>query len=117
MRKLWLFHPVQREVRKRDRIERIATKADGTQGKAKRVFFNCAICGNEYPQKDTQVDHIEPVGSAPGSKYASAGTTWDGFIARMFCPASGLRIICKPCHEAVTKQQREQRSREYKSAG
>ena len=117
MRKLWLFHPVQREVRNRDKIERKAMKADGTEGKAKRVFFLCAVCGNEYPQKETQVDHITPVGPTPGSKHAGNDVTWDKFVSRLFCPASGLRVVCKPCHDNITKAQTKARWEKYNNAG
>lgn len=52
---------------------------------------------------DFEVDHVEPVGSAPGSEKAPPGTTWDGFVNRLFCPPAGLQVLCRDCHSQKTR--------------
>lgn len=66
--------------------------------------YECSKCRQGFIEKDTQVDHIEPVISVV-----------DGFISidvyaqRMFCPVENLTILCKPCHKIKTKLEQEQR--------
>ena len=43
-------------------------------------------------------DHIEPVG---------AHETWDKTIARMFVEVDALQVLCKECHDAKTKDERQ----------
>jgi 5-methylcytosine-specific restriction endonuclease McrA len=62
----------------------------------------CAHCKKRFYYKELQVDHIIPVGSTPGSKYAAPEITWDDYIKRMFCDISGLQILCKKCHHLKT---------------
>lgn len=63
-----------------------------------RWQFECAICKNQFAQKEVEVDHITPCGSLRG---------WDdlvGFTQRLFCEIDGLRVLCKSCHKQVTKE-------------
>lgn len=64
--------------------------------------YLCEACGGLFGPKMVQVDHIEPVGSFPGSRRDNGSATWEGVINRMFCPVEGLRVLCKPCHKAVS---------------
>jgi len=72
-------------------------------------YYMCDECCGLFPKKDVQVGHKVPVGTAPGTRNATASDTWDGFIQRMFCPAEELNVVCKPCHLEVTKREREER--------
>jgi hypothetical protein len=40
----------------------------------------------------------------------SDDASWDGFIARLFCGAEGLRVICKGCHKDETAKQAKARA-------
>lgn len=60
--------------------------------------YRCINCKLQFYYKELEVDHIVPVGPTPGSRNATADTTWDGFIARMFCGVEGLQVLCKRCH-------------------
>lgn len=66
--------------------------------------FRCELCGNEFTQKDMEVDHIKPVVD-PAKGFVS----WDTFIDRLFCEAENLQAICKPCHLAKTKLEKQER--------
>lgn len=43
-----------------------------------------------------KIDHIVEVGDVDA-----------GFIARLFCPSSGLRALCNDCHNEKTKLERQ----------
>jgi hypothetical protein len=59
----------------------------------KSGFRRCEKCKKRTP--DLKIDHIEAVGDVDG-----------GFIARLFCPSSGLQGLCRACHTEKTKQER-----------
>ncbi len=85
------------------------TKKNGKAFSKPRVFYKCALCGQEHPLKNIQVDHIEPVGPTPGSKLALPSLTWDMFIQRLFCGTENLRTVCKPCHKTKTDKETGER--------
>lgn len=64
--------------------------------------FRCAGCLQEYPAKEMQVDHIEPVVDP-----TTGFTTWDSYIDRMFCDKDNLQALCKNCHHEKTKLEKE----------
>jgi hypothetical protein len=64
--------------------------------------YLCAMCEQEYTQKDVQVDHIKPV-IDPKKGFVS----WDTYIDRMFCEGKNLQVLCKVCHAEKTKLEKE----------
>jgi hypothetical protein len=70
-----------------------------------RGLYQCAECGDAFPKKNVQLDHIEPV--------VSIKDGWQGFdiwIERLYCPPEGFAILCIACHEtktAIEDQMRE----------
>lgn len=64
--------------------------------------YLCAMCAQEYTQKDVQVDHIKPV-IDPKKGFVS----WDTYIDRMFCEGKNLQVLCKVCHAEKTKLEKE----------
>jgi 5-methylcytosine-specific restriction endonuclease McrA len=62
--------------------------------------YLCATCQGEYPTKDVQVDHIEPIIN-PKTGF----TTWDDFINRLFCGKENLQVLCTSCHKIKTKEE------------
>lgn len=66
--------------------------------------FRCSLCGNEFTQKDMEVDHIKPVVD-PAKGFQS----WDVFIDRLFCEANNLQAICKPCHLLKTNKEKQEK--------
>lgn len=71
--------------------------------------YRCAMCGEVFPSSEVNVNHIEPVVSIE-----NGFTTWDDFIERLFCVKELLNVLCKPCHDVLTKEENEQR-RAYKN--
>lgn len=65
--------------------------------------FRCAGCSNEFPATGVQVDHITPVVGPSGF------TTWDNYIANMFCEKDNFQILCLACHAVKTKQEKGER--------
>jgi hypothetical protein len=63
-------------------------------------LYLCAACGIAVAKPE--VDHREPVGPTPGARGSAPDQSWDALIARMFCPADGLAVLCKPCHKNKT---------------
>ena len=70
----------------------------------------CEECNKRMKEnvkpKPYEVDHIVPA-SEPSAKIKS----WDNFFTRLFVPASGLRVLCKPCHGSKTRSENEVRRR------
>lgn len=68
-----------------------------------RLVFHsvCASCGSLVPETTTAVDHINPVVD-PNVGFVS----WDEFINRLFCEEDNLQVLCKPCHDAKTAEEK-----------
>ena len=69
--------------------------------KRRRVSFVCAICKERFKRDDVQVDHIVPAGSLK---------TYDdvkGFVERLLCEIDNLQVLCKPCHNVKTKEEKK----------
>lgn len=64
--------------------------------------YTCAECGKQFPAKDVQVDHIDPI--IPLSGFVS----WDETIERMLCEKDGLQVLCSDCHKKKTLEERKQ---------
>lgn len=80
----------------------VGTKINPKTGRMAK-HYKCNCCKQDFPAKDVEVNHIEPV--VPISGFDS----WDGVIKRMFCEADGLEVVCKTCHKSITKQENQER--------
>jgi hypothetical protein len=81
----------------------------------RRGVYKCAGYGKRAHQADASikekgkrvnnifVDHITPVIGEEGF------VSWDQVIERMFCEADGLQVLCRECHQAKTKDERQAR--------
>lgn len=63
--------------------------------------YKCAKCNNDFPSKDVQVDHINPVVD-PNTGF----TSFDDYIARLFCGKDNLQVLCVECHKEKSKKER-----------
>lgn len=76
------------------------------EGKRHRYEYICASCNCTYRDTEVQVDHIYPAGSL--KKYEDLPS----FVANLFCETDNLQVLCKDCHKAKTKEEREARKNE-----
>lgn len=72
--------------------------------KQARGEYKCESCGGIFPQKQLQIDHIEPVVDV-----TRGFRDWNEYISRLFCDSSKLQALCKPCHSIKTKIENEKR--------
>lgn len=68
--------------------------------------YRCAACRTDFPSKDVEVDHIEPV---VDPKKGFEG--WDTFIARLYVTEEELQVLCKKCHKKKTATEKLQRKK------
>lgn len=66
-------------------------------------FYKCSSCKQDFPLKEVQVDHINPVIPKEGF------STWDDVIERLFCEQDGLQLLCKACHSIKSKKENDER--------
>lgn len=81
--------------------KRVVTDSDRVKwGNRIKFVYQCSICKLWFPKKGVEVDHIIPCGSLKSAEDVGP------FLERMLCEKEGLRVVCGPCHEKVTNQQR-----------
>ncbi|MFZ2190079.1 MAG: HNH endonuclease signature motif containing protein [Candidatus Magasanikiibacteriota bacterium] len=68
--------------------------------------FQCAECLGDFPAKDIQCDHINPVVD-PKQGFVS----WDVYIERLYCEKENFQILCKPCHLIKSQQEKKDRKK------
>lgn len=95
LRKVWMYSS---QARKEVKL----------QARILRGLYRCGLCG--LGTHKPEIDHIEPVGPAPGSRLGQ-GVSWDGWMRRLFCPVEGLMVLCEKCHEDKTTAQRQDTAR------
>lgn len=72
--------------------------------------YTCKQCTGDFPAKEVQVDHINPI-IDPSTGF----TTWDGVVDNMFCEQENLQILCLTCHKIKTKEEKERKTINAKS--
>ena len=71
--------------------------------------FKCATCKQDFPAKEVNVDHLEPV-VCPVEGFIN----WDVYIKRMFCDKSNLQVLCEGCHDKKSAEERKIRATKSK---
>jgi len=71
--------------------------------------YTCEKCKGEFKEKDTEIDHIIPVGSLKSSEDLV------GFLERL-TPEEGYRLLCKKCHSGITNTTRNARKNHPREA-
>ncbi len=92
--------PNKFEVLKRAFTEQKKNKSSGRLAK----HYQCASCGDDFPQTQIQIDHISPIVSP-----TIGFTTWDEFITNLFCEENNLQALCLECHKAKTKMEKQEK--------
>lgn len=77
-------------------------------GKRHKYEYQCAECTKWFKDKEVQMDHIVPAGTLRSFE------DLPGFAERLFCEADGLQILCRPCHQVKTNQERKDAKRPKK---
>ena len=54
--------------------------------------YKCAFCGDAFPAKEVDIDHIIPVGSLKSLD------DLPGFVGRLLVERHGFQVLCKACH-------------------
>ena len=65
--------------------------------KRQKYEYQCSDCKKWFPSGKVQVDHIVPVGALKTMEDLV------GFVERLLCDETGLRVLCLACHRKVTK--------------
>jgi 5-methylcytosine-specific restriction endonuclease McrA len=69
--------------------------------KRQKFEYQCNQCKGWYPEKQINVDHINPAGSL------NNGSDLAGFIERLFCEIDNLQVLCEVCHNVKTKEEKD----------
>lgn len=69
----------------------------------------CASCYDLFTKGHYAVDHIEPV-----INIKDGFMGYDTMYKQLFCDASGLQVLCKPCHAKKTKGENAERRKHKK---
>lgn len=85
--------PPKYKALKKASLGKATNKKTGKQA----AHYECAACKDSFIAADVQVDHKEPV-VEPSKGFIS----WDVYVERIFCEASNLQVLCKPCHKEKT---------------
>lgn len=65
--------------------------------KRQKFEYKCKCCNNWFPEKQINVDHIQPAGSL------NCAQDLPGFVERLFCEQDNLQVLCEKCHNQKTK--------------
>lgn len=68
--------------------------------KRQKYEYQCAKCRQWFPAKETEVDHIIPVGRLASS------SDLPRFVDQLFVEEKGLQLLCNKCHDEKTKNER-----------
>ena len=69
--------------------------------------YQCRKCHGLFLKKDTCIDHIKPVIPPKGF------TTFDDYVANLFCKEDNFQVLCVDCHKEKTKKEVQER-KEYR---
>ena len=77
-----------------------ARRAYKGENKRQKWEYQCNICKNWFMDKETSVDHIQPVGTLRGAQDLPE------FVENLFCESNNLQLICSSCHHLKTQKER-----------
>jgi len=76
-----------------------AKRAYKGSNKRQKFEYQCNICKGHFPEKDVNVDHIQPVGTL------TCANDLPFFVENLFCEINNLQILCSSCHDIKTKKE------------
>ncbi len=78
--------------------------------KRQKFEYKCACCGDWFPEKLINVDHIKPAGSL------NCAADLPGFVERLFCELDNLQVLCEACHDMKTKLEKKRNEKKNNKA-
>lgn len=105
IRRIFSRSPVKIEVLRKVRREIPRYNQDGSRGKRDAVQYQCAACKEWVGSTKVEVDHILPVIEVNEKGFVD----WNMFVERLFCGPANLQVICDPCHDKKTRDERMRR--------
>lgn len=91
------------------KYDALKAAATGTQINAKTgrlaMHYKCNSCGELFPAKDVQVDHINPL--VPLTMVENLD--WNTVIDNALCELDGFQVLCKPCHKEKSLEENAER--------
>lgn len=99
LRNAWRRYPAKWVVMKEASVGKKTNKKTGRLAE----HYLCKKCKKDFPAKEVSCDHISPVVSSEGF------SSWDEFIARLFCEQENLQVLCNECHKVKTNLERKAR--------
>lgn len=86
------------------RAAQVGVKVNPKTGR-NAMHYKCACCGEDFPVKEVQVDHKEPLIPTDGSSQ----NDWNIIINRALVEIEGFQVLCKPCHKVKTAEENNER--------
>lgn len=77
-----------------------ARRAYKGSNKRQKYEYQCNKCKKWYPDKQINVDHIQPAGEL------NTANDLPGFVERLFCETDNLQVLCTTCHDKKTKAEK-----------
>ena len=78
-------------------------------------WYPCAECQEKFRLSKVDLDHIDPV--VPTNKRQKDMTLFEYIERKFLCPINNFQILCKPCHNAKTTQERSTRTEQIANRG
>jgi len=78
-----------------------ARRAYKGPSKRQKFEYQCNSCKAWFPEKQINVDHIQPAGSLNCKEDLA------GFVERLFCEQDNLQVLCESCHDIKTKLEKK----------
>jgi 5-methylcytosine-specific restriction endonuclease McrA len=97
LRKAWSRWPPKYQV--------LADAKRTVEGKRHKYEYQCSECKQWFKQTEVQVDHIIPTGSL------KAYEDLPEFVSKLFVSKDKLSLMCKPCHQRKTNDERKDRAK------
>lgn len=92
LRRGWLKYPV--------RYAALKAASRTVRGKRHKTEYQCNCCEKWFKGSEVEVDHLVPAGSL------KSFDDLPRFVENLFCELDGVQVVCKPCHQDITNEQR-----------
>ena len=103
-----IFNAVGRVWPRTERYKNLlAIMREPDEGPRGKWWYPCSSCGERFRQANIQLDHIDPV--VPLDKKRIEMNLLEYIERKFLCPKQNFQVLCKPCHQAKTNQEKSTR--------